>query len=123
MQEYRKRDPERYWASTTAAGAKRRSKNEGLPCDVTQAFILRLIRRNSSCFYCGVGFDFSKWTTRAEWASRDTNPSLDKVVPERGYTQKNVVLACSKCNRRKQDSSPEDLERILAAIRRFLNDH
>lgn len=45
---------------------------------------------------------------------RDTSPSLDRIIPELGYTKGNIDIISMRANRLKNDMSIEDAERILA---------
>jgi hypothetical protein len=43
---------------------------------------------------------------------RDRWPSIDRLNPVIGYTNENAVKICYGCNRKKNDSTPEQLRRI-----------
>jgi hypothetical protein len=47
------------------------------------------------------------------------SPTLDKVVPSLGYVKGNVAVISARANRKKDDSSLEELEAIVAYIKRF----
>lgn len=51
--------------------------------------------------------------------SRDNSPSLDRIIPSLGYTPENVVIICFACNRRKNDSTPEQLYAIADYVYRL----
>lgn len=53
------------------------------------------------------------WTNKL---SNDT-PSLDRLVPSKGYVKGNVAFISMRANRLKSDASVEDLERILEWIK------
>jgi len=46
-------------------------------------------------------------------SSGHDSPTIDRMVPERGYTKGNVRLISHRANRMKGDASVQDLERIL----------
>lgn len=50
---------------------------------------------------------------RRSGPKRDTSPSIDRIIPARGYVKENVIIICMACNRRKQDSTPEMLSAIV----------
>lgn len=70
----------------------------------------RLLSEDPRCVYCG-----EIVTIR--------NSSIDHVVPRSAggvSSQRNLVLACAKCNQRKADLSPRE---IVAWARRVANVH
>lgn len=49
---------------------------------------------------------------------KDNSPSLDRHVPELGYTKGNVTVISMRANRIRNDSKVEELERILEYAKR-----
>ena len=49
----------------------------------------------------------------------DNSPSLDKIIPELGYTKGNVWIISNKANRMKSNATIEELELLV----RNLKDH
>ncbi len=47
----------------------------------------------------------------------DGSPSLDRIVPEKGYVKGNCFIISSKANRMKQENTLEDLEKIILYIK------
>lgn len=45
--------------------------------------------------------------------SRDTSPSLDRIIEEKGYTPDNIRVISNRANRIKSDASVEELEKIV----------
>ena len=84
---------------------KHRSREGGIDFNLTVEDLVA----GESCPSCGSAFSDE---------SKNTKPSVDKVIPSRGYVKGNVVVICGACNRRKQDATPEQLEQIVAYIRR-----
>ena len=55
-----------------------------------------MVRSTPACPYCGTTLKIDD--TRAA-------PSLDKVIPDRGYVRGNVDVICRDCNRKKDNST------------------
>ena len=91
---YRKSYPER----RMYAGAQERARNKGLPLTITPEDIEIPDR-------CPV-FDV-EMIPNTPYA-----PSLDRKIPELGYTPSNIQVISRKANLMKQDASPEELERF-----------
>lgn len=49
--------------------------------------------------------------------SRDNHPSFDRVIPNLGYTQGNVCIISYKANRLKQESTLDQLEKLIEYIK------
>jgi len=95
------------WAATRS-----RAKLAGIPFTLTADDFRRLFA-TGRCTYC-LG-ETAAHRGRAKWDSA----SLDRVIPSRGYTLDNVVLACRGCNSKKNDLTPEDMRRFLRVMERF----
>jgi len=50
---------------------------------------------------------------------RQCMPSLDRLDPERGYVEGNIVIICFRCNRIKNSGTADDHERIADFMRRL----
>jgi hypothetical protein len=51
---------------------------------------------------------------------RDPSPSLDCLVPSKGYVVGNVAVISKRANNIKSNASPEELERVLTWVRAAL---
>ena len=49
--------------------------------------------------------------------SRDNAPSLDRVVPSKGYVPGNICVISSRANRIKSDASLKELESLVAYVK------
>jgi len=88
--------------------AKIRSKERNLPFTLTKRDI-------SIPEYCPVlGIPLKPGTRE----NKDNSPTLDRIIPELGYTKDNVRVISHRANRIKSDASVEELERVLRYIKR-----
>lgn len=78
---------------TSIAIRKGVARKEGLPATLTWQ---EIGDPPDECPCCGVTMERANGGT-------DTSPSLDKLVPELGYTKQNAIWICGRCNRRKVD--------------------
>ena len=46
----------------------------------------------------------------------DDSPSLDRIIPEKGYIKDNVWVISNRANRIKNDATLEELKQIVAAL-------
>lgn len=50
----------------------------------------------------------------------DGSPTIDRMLPHRGYVRGNVTVISARANRIKSDASIDDVKRVLAYMRRAL---
>lgn len=83
-------------------GAKARAKLKGVPFDILPSDI----HIPEKCPVFGIPLI---------WGDRLTNntPSIDRVIPEKGYVKGNCVVISMKANRLKNNASEDDLRAIL----------
>lgn len=99
----RKNNPEHLiWMET-----KKRAKKRGIPFDIEiEDIIIPEI-----CPILGIELSFGIGKVH------DASPSLDRIVPERGYVKGNCFIISSKANRMKQENTLETLEKIISYIK------
>jgi hypothetical protein len=86
-------------------GAKTRAKLKGVPFEILASDILI----PDKCPVLGIPL---------VWGDRLTNntPSIDRVIPEKGYVKGNCVVISMKANRLKNNASEDDLRAILKYV-------
>lgn len=89
---------------------KKRAKARGIvfDLDISDIVIPKV------CPILGIGLSFG------EGRVHDASPSLDRIVPSKGYVKGNCFIISSKANRMKQESTLEDLEKIIIYIKERL---
>jgi hypothetical protein len=95
----------RLWSSV-----KNRANRLGLPFDLSPSDIII----PTHCPILGIVIDPS-YTKRS-----DNSPSVDRVVPSRGYVKGNVVVISWRANRLKSDASVDELRRIASFYDQFV---
>ena len=58
------------------------------------------------CPCCGIRM------TRGTHQQMGNSPSMDRLIPERGYVEGNVIWVCFRCNTIKNDASLYDMYRV-----------
>jgi hypothetical protein len=90
-------------------GARWRAKRANVPFNLTPADIVVPKR-------CPI---FNTPIRIGEGRLSDNSPSLDRIIPRKGYVRGNVVVISMRANRIKSDASPKELK-LLAD---FYNNH
>jgi hypothetical protein len=85
------------------------SKKNGIPCDSFDDLYNHLypIFSKMECEHCGMIFKPGNET------KRNFSPSLDRLIPSKGYVVGNIAVLCHDCNRRKQDISVEEMQELI----------
>jgi hypothetical protein len=88
--------------------ARKRAEKNNLPFNLTEDYLKSIYPSDMICpvlgFEMSMGFDENGWT--------DTSPSLDRITPEKGYVQGNVVVVSMRANTIKRDATPEELRKV-----------
>lgn len=99
---YRRRNPERELLQS----ARQRAKRAGLPFDLT----IDDINIPAVCPVLGTPL------VKGEGYMSGASPSLDKIVPSRGYVRGNVSVISMRANRLKSDATADELARLWAYV-------
>ena len=84
--------------------ARKRAQNLNLPFSIVPTDIV--IPEICPVFGLHLSFD----------GLRDHKPSLDRIVPEAGYTRDNTRVISFRANRIKSDASASELQAVLAYV-------
>lgn len=109
--EYYRQDPIRTWRYNTLRSAKKRAANKRLEFDLDNNYLQKIFTQ-----YCPISsepFVFSLGKPHPN------SPSLDRIIPEKGYVKGNVVVISHKYNTYKSNYSLEDLEKLIVYIKKY----
>ena len=89
------------------ARAKKRTKGKDVLFNITAAYLESIFPGDNRCPVFGVEFERG-----GEGDERNNSPSLDRIVPELGYVEGNVVWISNRANILKRDATWEELQRV-----------
>ncbi len=92
---YYSRDPRKFMVDS----ARLRARKAGLPFNLVYTDIVI----PETCPYLGIPL------IRAVRNRSDNSPTLDKIIPERGYVRGNVIVVSNRANRAKSNLTPAEL--------------
>lgn len=92
--------------------AERRAERKGLPFDLT----FDDIKVPDVCPVLGIPLRFGEAA-----GPSDNSPSLDRIIPSKGYVRGNVIVVSMKANRIKNDASIVEIEAVLTFYKELLN--
>lgn len=84
--------------------AKHRAKRLGVPFDLT----IEDVKIPPRCPVLGIPLRIG------DGKISQCSPTLDRIVPERGYVKGNVVVVSLKANAMKSNATLEDMRKVLA---------
>ena len=88
--------------------ARKRAKKNNIPFNLTEDYLKSIYPSDMICpvlgFEMSMGLDGNGWV--------DTSPSLDRIIPEKGYVQGNVVVISMRANSIKRDATPGELRKV-----------
>jgi hypothetical protein len=108
--ERRKRSYHENFERETYNRLKNRSRQRGITFDLELEDIPKLPKY---CPILGVELVIN-WGGKAQ---SDNSPTLDKIIPEKGYVKGNIDWLSSKANNLKADNTIETLEKVLRYLR------
>jgi hypothetical protein len=91
--------------------AKRRAKTLGVSFNLTEEDIVF----PDMCPALGIPIILDK--TSGPRVRTDNTPSLDRIIPELGYTKGNVEIVSWRANRLKNDAKLYELEKLVAYMK------
>lgn len=97
--------------------ARLRARELGLPFDLTPGYVRNLYETTRVCPALGVPLAHTKLGS-----NRDFAPSLDRVVPDRGYVMGNVVVISTLANRIKNSANATQIRAVADWLDRWHDD-
>ena len=108
----KERYPLKVRSQVLRAGMRDRARVKGREFDsnyFTVSYLMKRLSAQSNCECCGNPLDIS---FKADRKFNESSPSIDRVDPTKGYVKGNIAILCWRCNRIKQDATPQELRRI-----------
>lgn len=100
----------RHFFSLSLSSAKKRAAAKGLPFDLDSEYLNQIFPRNRKCPLLGIEM------TPGVRGNNFSAPSLDKIIPSKGYVKGNVWYISMRANMIKMDHKLEDMLEAVIAI-------
>ena len=112
----RQRADPAWYSRTLVVQLRSRAKTAGLPFALTADDLHALwVHQDGRCYYTGWALDFTARTPTGRSPARAA-PSIDRLVPAKGYVQGNVVWTSYALNRMKNDLTYEEFCAFCRAV-------
>jgi hypothetical protein len=103
------------------SNAKIRAKQKGVAFNLTSQYLKKIFPKDNKCPITGLNFQFGY--TNKEKVNRNNSPSLDRIIPSKGYIIGNVMIISDLINRMKQDSTYEDIEKLYNFYKKIIKNN
>ena len=114
--ERRADDPHEYWVVRTRIGVKDRASKAAVHFELTDDDLRVLLEESRlCCAYCDKQLDF-----HTDVSDRWNAPSLDRIVPSKGYVLENVTICCYRCNMIKSEATADELRRLAERVEHLI---
>jgi len=91
--------------------AKIRSKYKNIPFEIDTKYLKSIFPKDNICPALKIPFQMGYLNKNKK--NKDYSPSLDRIIPEKGYIKGNLVFVCDVVNRIKSNSTTEIIEKTL----------
>ena len=118
---YNKENPFQIQSSRLMDKTRHRAKYKKIPIDldfISKPNMLDWLKRQPNCVCCNRVFSIG---VKGKPGFKDDSPSLDRFYPSLGYVPGNVFLICMRCNVLKRDATRQELETVVAWMKKVKN--
>jgi hypothetical protein len=112
----RLKNKQRPWVAM-AMRARHRAKQKKLDCNITAEYLQSIWPSNNLCPVLHIPL---KNTSKGK--PSEGSPSLDRIIPEKGYVKGNVIIVSHKANTIKSDASPKEIWRVFKHYNNLLDE-
>lgn len=102
---YEDNNPEKIWAKYACRDARKRALKKNVPFGITAKYIISIL--TDECPVFGTKF---KWMGNGGIINE--SPSLDRIVPNLGYVEGNLVVISTKANNIKSAYASNDIFKV-----------
>ena len=89
--------------------AKERSAKSNIPFEIEKEDVIEIFPKDMICPALGIKMTFGGKVTGDE---RWTSPSLDRIIPSKGYVKGNIIFVSLKANIIKQDATATEILKV-----------
>ena len=117
--EYKRNNPHLIITTNMLCNARNRAKRLGIPFDLTIEYLRELAFATTHCPLLDIEL---RWKTMYGSGNKNkhphpNSPSLDRIVPAKGYVRGNVAIISMKANTMKSNASVEEIIALSQRIR------
>ena len=99
-----------------AKGARARARKYDLPFNLKAKDLREII--TARCPIFGFKFEINKQNTKNNWRN---SPSLDRIVPDKGYVKDNIIIVSLMANSIKNQATPKEIQKVATFYKKLYN--
>ena len=103
-----------YHLATMQKSARARAKKNNLPWNLSRNYLREIM--TDTCPILGIKFELNKknqkWGKGKNKNNWQTSPSIDRIVPDKGYTKDNVIIVSLMANSIKNQATPYQILKV-----------
>ena len=103
-----------YHIAKMKESARGRAKKKNLPYNLTSSYLHKIMR--DSCPILGIKFKLNKhnqkWGKEKNQNNWQTSPSIDRIIPEKGYVKDNIIIVSLLANSIKNEATPDQILKV-----------
>lgn len=108
----------RSYCKRAANAARARAKKVGVPCDITGDDLERMLdEQGYRCAVSGIVLETPPSADERRFRQVPFGPSLDRIIPARGYVRDNIRITCSIVNTAMNEWGLDALLRVVDAMK------
>ena len=94
-------------------GLRQRAKEFDVPCDVDLQYLIKIFPKDGRCPIFRTKFPWGlDFISETDGMKERTSPSVDRIVPKKGYVKGNVAIISIKANGIKTDATPDEIIKV-----------
>ena len=109
---YRKNNYEKVAIKTL----KDRAKAKNLPMNITSEYLKKFVPDNMICPVLGIKMEIG------EKNKSINSPSIDRIIPEKGYVPGNIIVVSNKANGIKSNATPDEIIKVGKFYKKLLEE-
>lgn len=94
--------------------ARTRAKRDGILFDIAMGDVLSVWPADDRCPIFSTPFEYVKPSGRGKWVPNPKAPTLDRIIPNKGYVKGNIAILSYRANLIKNDCLDPHIFRQLA---------
>ena len=99
------------------SNAKIRAKDKNIPFEIDSVYLKEIFPKDNMCPVLKIKFQYG-YTSKTK-INKTFAPSLDRIIPTKGYVKGNCIIVSDIVNRIKSDATLEQLEKVLKFYTKF----
>ena len=116
--EYKRNNPHIIITTMMISNARGRAKRLNLPFDLTIEYIRELAFATTHCPLLGIALRWqASYGLGLKKQPHLNSPSLDRIIPDKGYVRGNVAIISMKANTMKSNASVDEIITLSRRIR------